>query len=149
MPLGTEDIMPTLLGLSVIKIPDGVEGTDYSSVLAGKKQAGDNAALIECLWPFGEWIRANGGKECRGIRTRRYTYVRDLDGPWLLYDNQKDPYQQNNLVNTPKVASLQADLDAKLMAKLKEHGDEFKHGSEYIKKWNYKVNSNGTMPYSH
>jgi arylsulfatase A-like enzyme len=149
MPLGTEDIMPTLLGLSGIKIPDGVEGTDYSSVLAGKKQAPDNVALIECLWPFGEWIRANGGKECRGIRTRRYTYVRDLDGPWLLYDNQKDPFQQNNLVNTSKVASLQAGLDAKLTAKLKEHGDEFKHGSEYIKKWKYKVNSNGTMPYSH
>ena len=107
-----------------------------------------DAALIECLWPFGEWIRARGGKECRGIRTRRYTYVRDLSGPWLLFDNEKDPYQQTNLVNSPKVASLQADLDAKLMAKLKKHDDEFKHGSEYIKKWNYEVNASGTLPYS-
>jgi arylsulfatase A-like enzyme len=148
MPLGTPDIMPTLLGLSGIEIPNSVEGTDYSSVLAGSRQAPDAAALIECLWPFGEWIRARGGKECRGIRTRRYTYVRDLDGPWLLFDNQEDPYQQTNLVNSPKVGSLQAELDAKLMTRLKEHGDEFKHGSEYIKKWNYKVNANGTLPYS-
>jgi arylsulfatase A-like enzyme len=148
MPLGTPDIMPTLLALSGIKIPSSVEGTDYSSVLTGKKQAPDNAALIECLWPFGEWIRATGGKECRGIRTRRYTYMRDLDGPWLLYDNKKDPYQQTNLVNSPEAASLQAKLDAKLAAKLKAHGDKFKHGSEYIKKWGYKVSPNGTLPYS-
>ncbi len=147
MPIGTPDIMPTLLSLCDLNIPKGVEGVDYSRVLAGKVKAPDNAALIECTSPFGQWIRANGGKEYRGIRTKRYTYVRDLDGPWLLYDNQKDPFQQNNLVNSPQTASLQANLDAKLTAKLKEHGDEFKHGSEYIKKWGYKVNNRGTLPY--
>ncbi|RKY12395.1 MAG: sulfatase [Planctomycetota bacterium] len=149
MPFGTPDIMPTLLSLCDLNIPEGVEGVDYSSVLAGKVKAPDNVALIECPSPFGEWLRKGGGKEYRGIRTKRYTYVRDLDGPWLLYDNQKDPYQQNNLVNTPQVASLQADLDAKLTAKLKEHGDAFKHGSEYIKKWGYNVDDSGTIPYNH
>jgi len=147
MPIGTPDIMPTLLSLCNLNIPKGVEGTDYWRVLAGKVKAPDNAALIECASPFGEWLRRNKGKEYRGVRTRRYTYVRDLDGPWLLFDNQTDPYQQTNLVNTPKAASLQAKLDLKLTAKLKEHGDEFKHGSEYIKKWGYKVNDNGTISY--
>ena len=148
IPFGTPDIMPTLLALGGIRIPDSVEGTDYSSVLTGGRPAPDSAALIECLWPFGEWIRARGGKECRGVRTRRYTYVCDLNGPWLLFDNEKDPYQQTNLVNTPEAAALQVELDAKLTAKLRERGDEFKHGSEYIKKWNYKVNASGTLPYS-
>ncbi len=148
MPFGTADIMPTLLGLCGIKIPAGVEGTDYSSVLAGRKQPPDEAALIECLAPFGEWTRKNGGRECRGIRTRRYTYVRDLNGPWLLFDNEKYPYQQRNLVNCPEVADLQAELDARLKTKLNKHDDEFKHGSEYIKKWNYKVDGRGTIPYS-
>lgn len=147
MPFGTPDIMPTLLSLSGLNIPKGVEGTDYSSVLNGTAKAPDDIALIECPHPFGEWIRKDGGKENRGIRTKRYTYVRDLDGPWLLYDNRNDPYQQTNLVNDPKHAALQAELDKKLTAKLKAHGDQFKHGSEYIKKWNYKVNSNGTMSY--
>ena len=147
MPFGTPDIMPTLLGLGEIKIPTGVEGADYSGVLAGKVKAPENAALIECPSPFGQWLRKHGGKEYRGIRTKRYTYVRDLDGPWLLYDNKKDPYQQTNLVNSAKTASLQAELDMKLKAKLKGHGDEFKHGSEYIKKWGYKVHPSGTMPY--
>jgi arylsulfatase A-like enzyme len=147
MPIGTPDIMPTLLALSGLNIPKGVEGTNYSPVLDGIKKAPDNVALIECPSPFGEWTRKHGGKEYRGIRTKRYTYVRDLDGPWLLYDNQKDPFQQNNLVNSPKVASLQAKLDAKLQAKLKARGDQFKHGSEYIRKWGYKVNDHGTLSY--
>jgi arylsulfatase A-like enzyme len=147
MPFGTPDIMPTLLGLSDLKIPDTVNGKNYCSVLTGKRKPDNNAALIECIWPFGGWARVNGGKEYRGIRTRRYTYVCDLKGPWLLYDNQTDPYQQTNLVNTSDAASLQAKLDAKLVAKLKEHANEFKHGSEYIKKWGYKVNDNGKLPY--
>jgi xylulokinase len=33
-----------------------------------------------------ELTLTRGGKVCRGIRTERYTYVRDLTGPWLLYE---------------------------------------------------------------
>ena len=143
MPFGTVDIMPTLLSLCGLNIPKDVEGSDYSTVLAGHVKAPENSALIECASPFGEWLRRNGGKEYRGIRTKRYTYVRDLKGPWLLFDNQNDPYQLTNLVNKSEAASLQA----KLEAELKEHGDDFKHGSEYIKKWGYKVNERGIIPY--
>ncbi len=33
--------------------------------------------------------------EWRGVCTERYTYARRTDGtPWLLYDNETDPYQQ-------------------------------------------------------
>jgi len=147
MPIGTPDIMPTLLGLSGLPIPKGVEGTDYSTVLDGTKKAPDDVALIECIWPFGEWLRKHGGKENRGIRTKRYTYVRDLEGPWLLYDNQNDPYQMQNLIISDDNKELQADLDKKLFAKLSIHGDKFEHGSVHIKKWNYKPYRNGTMPY--
>ena len=45
-------------------------------------------------------------KGFRGIRTSRYTYVRDTDGPWLMYDNQSDPYQLKNLVGDNKYADL-------------------------------------------
>ena len=84
--------------------------------------------MILCAAPFGEWVRRIGGKEYRGVRTTRYTYVRDLNGPWLLYDNQTDPYQTNNLANLPKHAKLQARLDALLTRKLKERHDEFLPG---------------------
>jgi len=66
MPINAPDIMPTLLGLSGIEIPDTVEGTDFSDVVRGKVQPPDNAALISCPSPFGQWTRKSGGREYRG-----------------------------------------------------------------------------------
>ncbi len=148
MPINAPDIMPTLLGLSGIEIPDTVEGTDFSDIVRGKTEPDDNAALISCPSPFGQWSRDKGGREYRGVRTRRYTYVRDLNGPWLLYDNLKDPYQLENLVNNPRYAKLQNKLEELLNQKLKETNDEFLSGWDYIKKWGYKVQANGTVGYT-
>ncbi|MDP6045909.1 MAG: sulfatase [Phycisphaerae bacterium] len=146
MPINTPDIMPTLLGLSGIKIPKTVQGADYSNVIAGQAEPSKDAALISCPSPCGEWYRGKG-REYRGVRTRRYTYVRDLKGPWLLYDNKTDPYQKDNLVGKPESAELQKRLDATLTAKLKSTDDEFLAGQKYIAKWGYKVNARGTVPY--
>jgi len=149
LPINAPDIMPTLLGLCGIDVPDTVEGTDRTDLITGKAPDGDEAALITCPSPFGEWTRPKGGREYRGIRTRRYTYVRTLDGPWLLYDNQADPYQMNNLVGKPEHAALQAELETMLTARLKETKDHFRPGGEYIAKWGYTVDAHGTVPYTH
>ena len=148
VPINTPDIMPTLLGLSGIEIPGTVEGTDFSEVLTGAEKPGDDAALISCPSPFGQWKRVNGGREYRGVRTRRYTYVRDLNGPWLLYDNERDPYQLDNLCNKPEHRKLQDKLESILTRKLEQTNDEFLPGAEYIKKWGYEVDASGTVPYS-
>jgi arylsulfatase A-like enzyme len=147
-PINSEDLMPTLLGLCSVPIPPSVEGLDYSSYIRGGKSPGDGATVICCVSPFGEWVRRNGGKEYRGVRTTRYTYVRDLSGPWLLYDNKADPYQTNNLVGLPKQAKLQGKLDALLARKLRDQHDAFLPGDAYIKQWGYKVDANGTVPYA-
>jgi len=146
-PINSEDLMPTVLGLCGAPVPKTVEGLDYSSYIRGRKNPGDGATVIACVSPFGEWVRRIGGREYRGVRTTRYTYVRDLRGPWLLYDNQADPCQTNNLANQPKVAKLQARLEATLARKLKERHDEFLPGDAYVKKWGYPVDANGTVPY--
>lgn len=148
MPLNTPDIMPTLLGLSGISVPESVEGRDLSDVLRGTEEACDDAVLITCPSPFGQWQRKRGGKEYRGLRTRRYTYVRDLSGPWLLYDNLTDPYQLNNLCNKPEHAQLQRGLEEVLTKKLRDTNDEFLPGPKYIEKWGYVVNETGTVPYT-
>jgi len=148
MPINTPDIMPTLLGLSGIAIPRTVEGTDFSGLLTAQSSPPDNAALIACPSPFGQWTRARGGREYRGVRTRRYTYVRDLNGPWLLYDNDRDPYQLDNLCNKPEHAALQASLEALLARRLKQTNDEFLSGADYIKKWGYEVDDSGTVRYT-
>lgn len=148
MPFNTPDIMPTLLGLCDIEPPTTVEGEDFSPVLLGKSEPDNDAALISCPSPFGQWHRGRGGREYRGIRTRRYTYTRDLSGPWLLYDNEKDPYQLENLCNKPEYAELQKTLDAMLNKKLEQTGDKFLPGPELIEKWGIKVNKSGTVPYT-
>jgi len=113
-----------------------------------KKRPKDDAVLISCPSPFGQWLRARGGREYRGVRTRRYTYVRDLKGPWLLYDNEKDPYQLDNLCGKAEYGKLQKKLEGLLSSKLKATNDEFLSGWEYIKKWGYVVDSGGTVRYS-
>ncbi|KKN21825.1 hypothetical protein LCGC14_0921500, partial [marine sediment metagenome] len=146
--MNSEDILPTLLGLCKIKIPKTVEGINYSTYLEGNEEF-NRAALITCVQPFGQWNRvAHNGREYRGLRTEKYTYTRDLNGPWLLFDNEKDPYQLNNLVGNVQMSELQNTLENQLSRRLKENNDEFLPGMEYIKKWAYPTDSTGTVPYS-
>lgn len=146
-PINTPDILPTLLGLADIDIPETIEGEDFSKIIKGEKKMDDHAALIACITPFGQWPRDKGGVEYRGVRTKRYTYVRKLDGPWLLFDNENDPYQENNLVGDSKYRKIQEKLDKELQRKLQKTEDEFLPGEEYIKKWGYKVDETGTIPF--
>jgi arylsulfatase A-like enzyme len=146
--IGTPDIMPTLLGLCNIRIPNSVQGINYAPVLLGNKKFNTNVALIACYHPFGQWPPVKGGKEYRGIRTENFTYVKDLNGPWLLFDNSKDTFQMNNLVNNPDYSAAQKELDRKLKSLLKETNDDFRPSSFYISKWNYEVDKNGTVPYN-
>lgn len=143
MPLDTPDIMPTLLGLSHIEIPDEVEGIDRSGVILGTDEPDlDHAALITCPAPFGQWRRTRGGREYRGVRTIRYTYCRDLNGPWLLYDNDTDPFQMDNLINKPEHAALQMQLDDRLNQLLKQTRDEFLPAPELVARSGYVINPN-------
>ena len=100
-----------------------------------------------CPHPFGEFVKGRGGREWRGLVTNRYTYVRTIEGPWLLYDNQQDPYQLRNLVGDPAFAKLQSNLDVRLQRRLDARGDKFLPGMEYIRKWGYTVDAEGTVPY--
>ena len=145
--LNTPDIMPTLLGLCGVDVPGCVEGEDFSRPLMRGREPDADVALIMCPAPFGQWTRARGGREYRGVRTRRYTYTRDLNGPWLLFDNQADPCQLDNLCNKPEAAELQARLEKALRKKLEQTNDEFKPAQYYIDKWGYKTDKNGTVPY--
>ena len=144
--VNAHDIMPTLLGACGLPIPDTVEGRDFSPVLRGQPVDSD-CALLACFHPFGEWHRAIGGREYRGIRTARYTYCRSLDGPWLLYDNKADPYQLENLVASAEHAELRAQLDALLQRELHAIGDDFLPGMDYIRRWGYPLDDTGTVPF--
>jgi arylsulfatase A-like enzyme len=142
-PINTPDILPTLLSLAGIEIPETIEGEDLSHFILNKKLDEDRAALFMNVSPFDFPDR----QAFRGIRTSRYTYVRNSDGPWLLYDNQVDPYQMHNLVGLAEQAGLLKKLEEKLQCKLQQTGDEFHPKEHYLEEWGYTVNSNGAIPY--
>ena len=135
-PINTPDIYPTLMGLCGLETPAEVEGFDYSKLLTGEEDYPKEALIMQPC-PFGEYTREQGGREFRGIRTDKYTYVRDLTGPWLLYDNQTDPYQNHNLCGITKYSEAQTELDNRLNNLLKKRGDSFLPGDKYIEKYNY------------
>lgn len=146
--INTVDILPTLLAMSRMEIPKTIEGCNLLPILQEKKKDDVEGTLIACVAPFGEWERQRGGKEYRGVRTKQYTYVRDLNGPWLLFDNIADPYQQNNLVNQESQIDLQSRLDKLLDKLIRQSNDTFQPGDYYIRKWGYKTDPNGTVPYT-
>lgn len=144
-PVGAPDLLPTLLGLCDLSIPESIQGLDFSDHLRGGPDPSDGAALIECIQPIADWWRGLGGREYRGLRTVNYTYARSLDGPWLLYDNQADPYQLNNLVGQPAYQQLVAQLDRWLQSRLDAQGDGFLSGPEYCQRWGYELDERETV----
>lgn len=132
VPIDAPDIMPTLLGLVDLPVPPSVEGTDWSPWIRGENEpTGEEAGLLTIPIEFTEIVR-NRMKAYRGLRTPRYTYVRDSEGPWLLFDNEADPYQMKNLIGRPEASDLQDTLEHQLQDKLDALGDEFLDGQTYI-----------------
>ncbi|MCF7673797.1 MAG: sulfatase [Akkermansiaceae bacterium] len=143
-PLTTPDILPTLLGLAEVAVPDSVEGEDLSPIIRSGRDA-ERAALYMGVAPF---ISRQFANEYRAIRTNRYTYARQLDGPWLLFDNDTDPYQTNNLVDQPEHAAQARELEAQLQSRLERISEDFRPGSAHLAEWGYKVGPHGSVPYN-
>jgi len=141
-PINTPDILPTLLGLAGAAISKTIEGEDLSGLVGSGAAERDRPALIMSVSPF-----IPGLREYRGIRAQRYTYVRDLAGPWLLFDNQADPHQMDNLVGKPGAADLQARCDTALRGELRRIGDDFRPRRFYLDKWRYQVDEAGSISY--
>jgi len=140
--MASEDVMPTLLSLCGVEIPKSVEGLDYAPYMRGGENPNrQNAALVSCVSPFSEYNRLLGGKEYRGIRTERYTYVRDLKGPGCSTTTRRTRFKMTNLVGVASATDLQTKLDAVLNEKLKAAGDEFKPADFYLRSGDTKTAS--------
>lgn len=141
-PWTTPDILPTLLGLTGIAKPATLEGEDLSGLIKTGSEV-DRAALYMQVSPFIPNVAPY-----RAIRTASYTLIRQKGGDTLMFDDQKDPYQMDNLAEKPETAVLRAKLDAQLDAELKRIGDDFPTASEALRRWGFPLKPGQSAPYS-
>lgn len=145
MPLNTPDIFPTLFGLAGLPIPDTVEGEDLSFVVRDGKDPADRAVLYMMATPF---VFGEYGREYRAVKTSKYTYIRSLDGPWMLFDDETDPLQMRNLVLDTENSDLVEEMDNILQELLKRIKDDFRPSQSYVEEWGLKLASHGSAEYS-
>ena len=145
MPITTPDIFPTLFGLVGLPIPVTVEGEDLSAVVIDGIEKENRAVLYMNPAPF---EKGDYGREYRAVKTPKYTYVRSLEGPWLLFDDESDPIQMNNLVSNPEYSDMVRTLDEKLQVLLSEIGDDFRPAQSYIDEWGLVLAPHGSVAYS-
>lgn len=123
------DMAPTLLALAGLSVPGNMQGTDLSRVALGETTDGPDAVLLQIFVPFNPDQVA---RPWRGIVTKRHTYARFEQEPWLLFDRDRDPDEMHNLVGEPEHAELQRDLDERLAALMKRRGDDWRFNSSEL-----------------
>ena len=144
-PITTPDILPTLLDLAAIKIPAFIEGENIADLVRNPNSNADRAALMMNVIPFASNFKDS---EYRAIKTKQYTFIKQLNEENLLFDDVKDPYQMNNLYNNSDFRNVQKDLEAKLNTSLANINDEFKPRAFYMKKYNYSFGAKrNAIPY--
>ncbi|MCQ2462626.1 MAG: sulfatase [Clostridia bacterium] len=128
----TVDIMPTLLSMMSLPVPNTVQGTDISGDILRTGKT-DNPCLMMGTGPTAMY---GDGKEWRAVRTKRFTYaVYKKDSNELLFDNINDPYQLNNLASQSEHAQTKNELKNIMYAKMEQIGDNFEKNSYYKKHW--------------
>ena len=122
------DVMPTLLGMVGVEIPDGVQGCDLSHAPLGKEGTAPDSVYLQILgpgWPHrGAWVGC-----WRGVRMDKWTYARWHDGETvLLFDLENDPDEMRNLASDPAHAAVREQMEARLQQWIKETDDPFDTG---------------------
>ncbi len=153
-PINVIDIMPTLLGLAGLPVPDAVEGVDLSAYITGVRDDPPESVLIMNPCPFSigdtrghdQYPDYKGERlEYRGVITERYTYVRTIDRPWLLYDNLKDPYQLDNLIDDPGCKDIRIHLETMMRGHMAAINDELMPREYYYDQFNIVFDHRGKV----
>lgn len=133
--IGLVDLMPTLLGLLGVRVPETVEGLDLSAALRGEAGAQSPDAVLLTNQFSSDEASDQHMPEWREIRTRSHTYVETAPGQaWLLFDDVADPYQMNNLAGRGEASDLQRGLSVRLGEMLAASRDRFLSGTELLER---------------
>lgn len=132
--LSTPDIMPTVLALMSLPIPEAVEGMDLSHLARGKPGPEPSAAFLQAMTGT-HWLWDNG-HEWRALRDKRYTYaVMHADGFEYLFHNPSDPLQMHNRAADPQYR-LQLEVYRNMISyRMGELNDTFESATWYRDRW--------------
>lgn len=137
--IGSQDMLPTLLGLLGLPLPDTIEGDDCSAYLLTEKEDMARVSFL-CACPGREPVVAEF-KRCgkdplvygwRGVRTQEYTYIMELGYEVTphpmryLYRITTDPHQLCPLDFTvPENKAAAQTLEAQTLAWMQRQNDGF------------------------
>lgn len=131
--INTPDLMPTLLGLMGLPIPEAAEGTDLSHCVTGTPGPEPEAALMQGMGHTFLWL---DGFEWRALRDTRYTYaVTRADRREHLFDRIADPLQMTNLAGEPGCADVMGRFRQMLASRMADLGDTFEACTWYRDHW--------------
>jgi arylsulfatase A-like enzyme len=103
------DLAPTVLEISGASADEIIDGRSLLPLLRGNAVRGRGTVLIQ-TGPRTRAERNTWGWGWRGVRTARYTFVRNAGGFVELYDRRHDPAQLRNVADRPRYHSVRAEL---------------------------------------
>ncbi len=147
--LSNVDLLPTILDIIESPIPESIQGRSFLSLLENKPFEPRTEIFAEKTWH-------EVYDPMRCIRTNRYKYIRNfIEGPLFqlpgdieisltrkalkdthlkprpmeeLYDLEKDPNEENNLVGKPEYSEIQTELSNRLLEWMKKTKDPVVEG---------------------
>lgn len=132
--IGLVDLPVTLAGQVGAQFSGATDGEDLHLLLTEEDAKGRDAAYLAEYFPAHNW-GDKGGTEWRAIRTKRYTFARTAEKEeWLLFDNETDPFQKNNLVENPAYRTIKKQLSDRLETFIEEN-DEMLSGIQFVEKY--------------
>lgn len=128
------DTMPTLLQACGVPVPEEAQGISYLSLLEGDdtptREHVQYQRMAYKLKSESEDRKVNPNS-LRGIRTKDWLYVRNLDGPLNLFDQNEDRLELMNLTDDPAYAEIQAKLDAGVRRNMDETEDAWELEADF------------------
>ncbi len=131
--INTPDLMPTILGLFGVSIPETVEGMNLSHLVMGETGPEPSSAFLQGMGPSVDW---DDGFEWRALRNKQFTYaLHRKDKREELYETQEDPLQLNNLRENSNYMPVLRGLRTELHNKMNGLNDEFEKITWYRDNW--------------
>lgn len=113
------DLVPTILDYCGQDLPTDLPGCNLSPLLAGKDQPAREGLAVEYYGRFPEGVQ----NPLRAWRTQSWKYVETIGGDDELYNLEKDPGEEHNLVDSPEASPARDKMKKDLYSWVRASGD--------------------------